>query len=501
MKTEVIDHSQTRKELKIEFEPEEVRAQFDRACQEFAANATVQGFRKGRVPVSVVRTRFKNELRGEVVKNLVPPAIQQAIMEREFNVLGEPEIHMEEGEGLEKIGEAPFAVRAFFEVVPDIQLGNYKGFEVARRVRPVTDETVEQMINDLREQSASLQPVEDRGAQEGDTITVNFTGKYIEPASEEEIKADDVDVVLGSAGVLPEFTEQLTGVRPDDVKTIHIKYPEDFSSAGLAGKEIEYTATVVAVRQKELPELDDEWARSFGEEGIDSLAALRAKLREQLEERARGEAEHRLRGDVMGRLTAAHEFELPESLIQFHTRRLLESTARDMVARGVDPRSAEFNWEEMKDVYSQRAEQELRGSMLLERIADAEQIEPTEEEINEEIEAIATASRQTPEQVRAALTKQGGERSIADGLRHRRAIDILVANAKISDEEWREDEEPPRQAASAASAPQPDEAAATDANAVGDANTAGSTEATTAAPSQANEAAAGADAARGEGQG
>jgi trigger factor len=442
MKTELIDHSPTRKELKIEIEAAEVRAEYERVSQQLAGTVNVPGFRKGHAPVSVIRTRFKNEIRGEVVQNLVPRAINEAINEQQLNVLGEPEIHLDPNAGLEKMGDEPLTVHAHVEVLPEVTLGEYKGLEVARRVRPVTDETVEKMIEDLREQSASLQPVEDRAADDGDTVTVNIVGKYIEPASEEEIKADEVDVVLGGEGVLQEFTDQLTGTREGDVKTFRVKYAEDFSSKGLAGKEIEYTATVASVRRKELPELDDEWAQSFGEEGIDTLASMRARLREQLEERARFESDHRLRDELMTKLTGAHEFELPESLVEYQSRRLLETTVRDMVQRGMDPRQTGLNWEGMQDVFRARAEDDLRGSMLLERVADTENIEPTDEEINQEIESIAAASRQTTEQVRAALTKQGGERSIADRLRHRKALDLLVANAKITDEEWREDAPP-----------------------------------------------------------
>jgi trigger factor len=439
MKTELVDHSQTRKELKIEIEAAEVRAEYDRVSQAYAAQASVPGFRKGRAPVAVIRTRFRNEIRGEVVQNLIPRAINDAINERGLNVLGEPEIHLEPGEGLEKMGDAPIEVHAHVEVMPEVALGDYKGIEVGRRVRPVTDEIVERMLEELREQSASLQPVEDRGAEAGDTVTVNFVGKYLDPPDEEDVNVDDVEVVLGGEGVLQDFTEQLTGTRPDDVKTFRVKYPEDFSSQGLAGKEVEYTATVTAVRRKELPEADDEWAKSFGEE-IDSLATMRAKMREQLTERSRMESDHRLRDELMRKLTGAHQFELPDSLVEYQSRRLLETTVRDMRQRGIDPRSSGVNWEEIQDAFRARAEEELRGSMLLERIADEENIEPTDEEISQEIESIAAATRQSAEQVRAALTKQGGERSIADRLRHRRALDLLVENARVSDEEWREDE-------------------------------------------------------------
>lgn len=449
MKTEVVDVSPTRKELKIEIDAADVRAEMDRVTERYAAAVNVPGFRKGRAPNSVVRQRYKNEIRGEVVQNLVPNAINEAINESALNVIGEPDIHLDNNEALEKLGEQPLSIHAHVEVLPEVTLGEYKGLEVVRRTRPVTDETVAEMIENLREQSASLQPVEDRAAELGDTVTVNFTGKYIEPPDAEDIKADAVEVVLGGEGVLPDFTEQLTGTKPDDVKTFRVSYPADFSSQGLAGKVIDYTATVTAVSRKEMPDVDDEWAKTFGEE-IDSEATLRAKLRETLEDRARLESEHRLRDEVMGKLLAAHEFAVPESLVKSQARRLLESTVRDMMQRGMDPRNQELDWENLQGMMEAQATEDLRGSILLERIAEAEEITPTDEEIEQEIESIAQGARQSVEQVRAALTKQGGERSIADRLRHRKALDLLIENARVSEEEWREDA-PPTQAPQTAS--------------------------------------------------
>ena len=449
MKTEVVDVSPTRKELKIEIGADEVRAELEQVSRRYAAQANVPGFRKGHTPVSVVRTRFKNEIRGDVVQALVPRAVNEAIIESGLHVIGEPEIHLDPGEGLTKMGEAPLAIHAHVEVLPEISLGEYKGIEATRRTRPVTDEMIEEFVAGLREQSAALVPVEDRASQEGDTVTVDFTGKYIEPPSDEEIKAEDVEVLIGGEGVLPVFAENLTGARAEDVRTFTVKYPEDFSSKGLAGKEIEYTATVTAVRRKELPEADDEWARSLGE-GVESVEDLKGRLREQLGARATFESDQRLRDELMAKLADAHQFELPDSLVEYQSRQILERTVRDMMQRGMDPRGQEINWEGLQDVMRARAEDELRGSMLLERIAEAEKIEPTDEEIGQEIESIAAATRQTTEQVRAALTKQGGERSIADRLRHRKALDVIVASARVTDEEWR-DETPATEQAEAQS--------------------------------------------------
>jgi trigger factor len=471
MKTEVVDVSQTRKELKIEIEAEEVRAEMDRVSRQYASQASVPGFRKGHAPVSVIKTRFKNEIRGDVVQNVVPQAVNTAIHEQQLNVIGEPQVHLDTDDGLTKLGEGPLRVHAHVEVLPEVALGEYKGLELSRRTRPVTDEMLADWIEQLREGSAALQPVEDRASQEGDTVTVDLVGKYVDPPEAEDIKAEGVEVVIGGEGVVAEFSEALTGVRQDDVRTFRLRYPADYKAQGLAGKEIEYTATVTGVSRKELPELDDEWARSFGE-GVESLEDLRGRLREQLTERARAESDNRLREEIMRKLSAAHEFEMPETLVEYQTRQIMERTVRDMMQRGMDPRGQQMDWEGLHDAMSGRAHEELRVQLLLERIAEAEQIEPTDEEINREIEAIAAATRQTPEQVRAALTKQGGERSIADRLRHRKTLDLLVTNARVSDEEWREEEPPAAESRAGtgtdeapAAAGEPDAAAAGEANA------------------------------------
>ena len=229
---------------------------------------------------------------------------------------------------------------------------------------------------------------------------------------------------MAAAGVQQEFTDNLTGVKADDEKTFVVDYPEDFSSKGLAGKKVEYTAKVSAVRVKELPELDDEWARSLGDE-FDSVETLRAKIREDLEKRAVAEADTRLRSELMRKLLEAHQFEVPQSLVEHQTQYRLESVVRDMIGRGIDPRSQELNWEGAREELKAQAEEDVRGSLLLERIAEEEQIDVSDEEIEAEIDAIAKASRQSKEQVRGVLTKDGGERSIANRLRNRKALDVL----------------------------------------------------------------------------
>jgi trigger factor len=225
------------------------------------------------------------------------------------------------------------------------------------------------------------------------------------------------------------------------VKTFTVAYPEDFGAQGLAGKTIEYTATVSAVRRKETPEVDDEWVKSLGEEEVETVEQLRARVRENLTKSSEHEAEHHMRDEVLTHLVEQHRFEVPETIISYQANQILQSMLRDMMQRGLDPRSSDINWEAMRDVVRERAGDDVRGSMLLERVAEAEKIEVTDEEVEAEIQSMAEGSRQSVEQVRAALTKQGGERSIADRLRNRKALDFIVQNANVKDEEWREEAE------------------------------------------------------------
>ena len=436
MKTELTDVSPTRKEIRIEIEPAVVQSTYDRISDEYSKAAKVPGFRPGHAPRSVVRTRYKNEIRTEVLRELLPEAVNNAIGEHSLAAIGEPNVELDNTEALENLGEAPLTVKVGVEVLPDIKLDKYKGIETTRSVRPIQDADVEKTIENLREQTAALVPVEDRGAELGDTVTINARGNFVENPEEEPITVDDVEVVLGGPGVQQEFTDNLLGVRPEEKRSFVVEYPEDFSSAGLAGKKVEYEADVTAVRRKELPEVDDEWVKSLGYDF--DLATLKANIRKDLETRMTFDADRRMRDDVIRQLLAAHPFEAPESFVEQQTNQRLQTVVREMMGRGFDPRSANMDWEGAREEIKGQAEADVRASMLLDQIAEAENITVSDEEVEAEIDAIATHSQQPREQVLAALTKSGGERSIAHRLRNRKALDLLIENATITEAEWTE---------------------------------------------------------------
>jgi trigger factor len=440
MKTELIDVSPTRKELKIEIEPEQIQNTYDRISEKYAKAVRVPGFRPGHAPTSVVRNRFKSEIRSEVLRELLPEVVSDAIVEHSLAAIGEPDVHLDNSESLNHLGKEPITLKVGVEVFPEVKLDKYKGLEATRRLRPITEADVDRTIEGLREASASLQPVEDRLSELGDTITVSLHGTLPDKSDEEDVKAEDVEIVLGGPGVQQEFTDNLLSTKADEVKTFTVNYPEDYHPKELAGRKVEYEAEVSAVRKKELPEVDDEWAKSLGEE-FDSVDKLRSTIREDLEKRAVAEADHQLRSDVMGKLLEGHQFEVPESLVEQQASRRLESVVRDMIGRGIDPRHTELNWEGARDEMKTQAAEDVRATMLLEQIAEEEKINVSDEEVEAEIEAITTTSRQPKEQVRAALTKDGGERSIAHRLRNRKALDLLIENAHVTEAAWSEEKD------------------------------------------------------------
>src|ERR1051326_2630383 len=443
MKTELTDLSPTRKEIRIEIEPAVVRSAYDRISDEYSKAAKVPGFRPGHAPRSVIRTRYKNEIRTEVLRELLPEAVNNAIGEHSLAAIGEPNVELDNTEALDKLGETPITVKVGVEVMPEIKLDKYKGLKAQRSVRPVTEEDVEKTIENLRNASASLEPVEDRGAELGDTVTINARGNFVENPEEEEIKVDNVEVVVGGPGVQQEFTDNLLGAKPDDTKSFTVDYPQDFSSPGLAGKKVQYEVDVTGVSRKVLPEADDEWAKSLGGE-FDSVATLRSKIRQDLELHSKADSDRKLQADLVRQLVTAHEFEAPQSFVEQQLNSRLQTVVREMIGRGFDPRNPEMNWDGAREELRAQAEEDVRATMLLEQIADAENITVSNDEVEAEIEAIATASRQSIEQVKGALTKSGGERSIAHRLRNRKALDLLIENANITEAEWTEpkDSEP-----------------------------------------------------------
>ena len=443
MNTELIEVSPTQREIKIEIEPAEVREVYNKVSQKFAKQAQIDGFRKGFAPIDVVRMRYKEQIQSEVLQELFSPKVSEAIQEYNLQPLAEPHLHLEDAENVKANGSQPISLSVQVEVMPEIPAPEYKNLEVVRRVRPLSDEELDSIIDERRQESATLLPVEDRKSQEGDTVIVDLEGSFVGEENTEPIKADDLEIKLGDDKIEKSFTENLVGVEEDEEKEFTVSYAADFTSPMLAGKTVNYKAKIKSVGAIELPDLDDEWATSLDED-FESLQDLRSKLRGDLEASAKDEADNRLRSELIQKLIEAHEFEVPDALVDIQARNLLNNFAQDMAQRGMDLNKVEKDFIQM--VYTQmqgQAERDVRGAMLLEKVAELENVEISSDEINEEIEKMAQHYRTTPEEIRTSLSKQGGEANISNSLRTRKAVEALVTNAKITDGEWVDPNQPP----------------------------------------------------------
>jgi trigger factor len=436
MKTELHEISPTQKELKIEIPGEELRDAYNKISQRYAKGATVPGFRKGYAPLDVIRLRYKEEIKSEVLQLLLPEKVTAAIEEHGLHPLSEPHLHIDGVENVKVNGSEPIKLHAHVEVMPEIPEPNYKGLELVRRVKPVEDGEIEDLIANRLSQESALIPVEGRTSELGDTVIADLTGTFDDDPEGEPIEANDLEVVLGDEVIEKSFTENLVGVNEDDEKEFTVSYPEDFSSEALAGKTVHYKAKIKSIGRTETPELNDEWAKSL-DEGYESLADLRKKLRADLETYAKTDADARMRNNAIAKLIEDNAFEVPNTLIENQARNLLNNFAQDLQQRGVDLNKVENQFIEMAfHQMRTQAERDVRGAMLLDKIALAEKLEVDDSEIDEEIGKMAEMYRSTPEEIKATLEKQGGLHAIGNNLRTRKSIEAIVEHAKVTDGPW-----------------------------------------------------------------
>jgi trigger factor len=437
MKSEIKEISPTQKEIHVQIDADAVKASYGKVSQKYASRASVPGFRKGYAPVDVVRLRFKEEIKSEVLQDVVPAAVSAAITEHDLHPLAEPHLHLEDHETIKVNGSQPLSLHVHVQVMPDLPEPNYEGIEVTRRVRPVDDKEVEALINDRLQKEAALIPVEGRKSKVGDTVIVDIEGTIEGEAAAEPIRAGDLEVELGGANIEKSFTENLVGVKQDEEKGFTVVYPEDFSSSALAGKTVRYKAKIKSVGKTELPKLDDDWAKSL-DEGYKSLGDLRKRLKEDLEKVSEADADARVRNDAIAKLIEDNSFEVPDVLIENQARNLLQDFARDMQQRGVDLNQVDKQFIEMAyGNMRQQAERDVRGAMLLDKVAEIEKVDVPDAEVDEEIDKMAGYYRASAEEVRESLEKQGGgAENIRNNLKTRKAIEAVVAKAKVTNGEW-----------------------------------------------------------------
>ena len=420
------DTNTCQRELEIEIPAEVVEKETQRVTREFTRLARIPGFRPGKAPAELVRRRFWDDIKSEVLHSLIPSSLQNAFREGNLNPVGNPSIAELQFEPAK-----PLRFKASFEVLPEFTLGEFKGLSVEAAKVEVTDQDVERELERLREQAATYVPVEDRPAEDGDTVVASLVGVVTNAKEKREpLVLDEVEVHLGEEGTMEAFSQGLRGVRAEEERQFNAPYPDGYPDARLAGLTVAFTAQVKAVRQKQLPALDDEFAQQVG--NYKTVQELTQKLRQDMQQAAARQEKELTQQRLLDELLSRHEFPLPEALVQNQIDMRLERRVRALVAQGIDPQQVQVDWAKVRRDQREGAIRDLKLGLLLERIAKVENLQSTEEEVASEIERLAQRSNQTPEAVRARLTKEQGLDRIESAIRSEKVIEFLHSQARIA---------------------------------------------------------------------
>ena len=427
MKSGITEISETRRRLDVEIPAADVDAAIDRLARRHRGRARMPGFRPGKVPMHIVRQRFKEDILHDAASDLVPAAVETALEEHGVSTVDTPdvrEVSIDEGE--------PLTFHALFEVMPSITALDYDALTLRRR--PVTPDAgaEERALEELRLRASRVVPVTDRPLAAGDIAILDLTrsaggaegeaGGLREPQRRATIE-------LGVEGNPPGLDDELTGLAVGDSKTFELTYPEGSPPAELAGRRVTHDVTVREHHRRELPDLDDGFAKSVG--GFESLEKLKARIADDLRREADVETRRGVRRDLLRQLASRLTAEVPDALVEREIARRIEQVAAAMAQQGMDPRSANVDWNALREEQREPALEAVRASLVLDEVARREAVSVGDEDVEQELARHAERLGQSPGAVRARLERDGGIARLAEGLRREKAIDLLLSRATI----------------------------------------------------------------------
>lgn len=426
MKVEFVDVSETRRRLTVEIPSDVVDAEIDRIKDRLGRSAKVPGFRPGKVPARVIWQRYRDDILHDVAHGLVPEALEEALRERDLDPLDTPDVRdvvVEPG--------VPLTFVATFDTVPTFDPGEYRGVSLRKKPVMVEERAVDDTLERLRQRAARFEPVEGRSLAATDWATVDLDRRVIGGETPAKPEAhENVTIDLDAEANPPGFSEHLVGLDAGGRADFTVAYPADHALTEMAGRSVEYGVTVKAIKRRVVPALDDEFAKDLG--SFDSLAALRDRVRQDLEGEATQEADRALRGDLLAQLAQRVPFAVPDALVEHELDRRVEDLARRLIEQHVDPRKAGIDWNEFRTAQRDAATESVKATVVLDEIARREPVAVSDEELDQEIARFAERSGRTVEAVRAQLEKDQGAARLRGGLRREKTMDLLLANASIT---------------------------------------------------------------------
>jgi trigger factor len=437
MKTEFTEVSETRRHLAFEVPPDVIEAEIAKVAQGYSRNARVPGFRPGKVPATVVRHRFRDQILQDVANDLIPRLVGHELRERGLNPVAMPDIQdvvLEEGK--------PMTFVADFETMPPINVGEYAGLSLRKPPAVLEVGAVDRALEQLQQRAARWLPVEDRAAAEGDTVLADLTrtrrGRLVQlagdaaPPAEMEGKPEalqNVSIEIGNSANPAEFNTNLAGAAVGATREFAVTYPADYDVTEMAGATVDYAVTVKGIRRKELLPLDDEFAKEVSE--LETLDALREQIHKDLQKGAEQDAEHKMRHDLLMELSA-RVTTVPEVLVNEEIDRRLEEFVRRLVDQGIDPMKAEIDWQEFRERQRGPATEAVKSTLAVDEVARRESIETTDADVEQEIEKFAARAGRTPAAVRARLEKDGAMDRIRAGVRREKTMAWLIEKANVT---------------------------------------------------------------------
>ena len=406
--------------IEIAIPVEEVEKETGRAVAELSGRVRLPGFRPGKVPASIVQSRFAADIRQKVVETLVPRFFQKRAEEDNLRLVGTPDItdiHFHPGE--------PLKFKAQFEVAPEIELKDYAGLSVPYSDPEVTEEDVAARLEELRQQKADYVNIDPRPVEDGDHAVVHLN--RLDGTAQ---KQDEVMLAVGGEDTLAAFSENVRGMTPGEEKEFDVPYPEEHGDAALAGKTIRFKLQLKGIRRKELRDLNDEFARDLGD--FQSVEELRAEVRKSILREKEFLEQQAAKNKLVEKLVESHDFPVPEAFID---RQIEIQLGQYFAARGVDPRTVQVDWEKLKESQRTRAAFEVKASLILDRIGDRESIEATVDEVDREVQRIARQEKENVVAVRRRLEKEGALRRIANHIRTEKVLGFLFERARKTTED------------------------------------------------------------------
>jgi trigger factor len=423
MKAELTDLSACRKSFDIEVPEDVVDHEITHIAQEFARKARVPGFRPGKAPLGVVKTRFKDEILSEMVQHLLPKYFATALKEKALDIVDAPEY-----DAIEYDNGKPLKFKALFEVYPELNVTNYKGIPATPAVVEVPEPEIEATLKKLQDDMSELTPVEeDRAVAMGDFVDISFTGTI--EGEEQPLFTDKATVEVGGETTLKEFTENLTGTSVNEEKNFGVTYRDDYPEKRLAGKTVTYNVKIEGVKTKKVPELNDEFAQGIGE--YQTLDELRSKVRQDMEKHKQNHANEELREKLLLWLEENNEFEVPQTLVERQIQIRMQRLVRDLSRQGINPQRLDLDWGKIQEDQRAQAVRDVKGSLILDYVAEQEKIETNDPEIEAEIDRIAVEMNKTPEKVREVLTRDSGLSRLRGQIQNKKTLDFLQEHARI----------------------------------------------------------------------